>query len=128
MRSVGWIRVTYYEILQWVNNRVEESYVMNLSARKSTKENIECALVLSTAHITERTSEILTSDAIDGLVAYPKGEYGFFVYVPEESSEGISDCPKDLMACIEAAKERGCEWLMLERDAETMETLPTYDW
>ena len=101
---------------------------MSLRAKESAKENIESALVLSTAHITEQTSALLTSDAIDGLAVYPKGEYGFFVYVPEESSEDISDCPKDLMACIEAAKERGCEWLMLDRDAETLEALPTYDW
>ena len=101
-----------------------------MSSRESVEmsKSIERMLVLSTAHITQQTSELLAADAMGELVVYPKNGYGFFVLVPTEESQTVSDCTEDLQACMALAKESGCQWLMLDRDAETIETLPTYDW
>lgn len=91
-------------------------------------------LVLSTAHIRQETDtnfRLMTDDVPS--IFYPKVfqnegvEYGWFIPLIEgdEWSHTVSD---DLVAIRKLAEEQGCTWIMLDRDGETTEELPTYDW
>lgn len=75
-------------------------------------------LVISTGHLTEETCN-------SGKIGYEKGEYGVFVWVPPEVDE---DAPQDLRVCHHLARINDCDWLMFDRDADTVDELPLYDW
>jgi hypothetical protein len=84
---------------------------------------IEPMLVLSTAHLTEETCNQYVWRA--PFSAYPKGDYGWFVYVAEDSPE---DLPVDLEHCFEAARQQNACWIMFDRDAELDDTLQVFKW
>ena len=44
-----------------------------------------------------------------------------------EDLDGV-DMPDDLKACCERARDRGCEWIMFDRDADALPELASYDW
>ncbi|WP_242120214.1 hypothetical protein [Sphingomonas lacusdianchii] len=84
---------------------------------------IEPMLVLSTAHITQETCNTF-------LPTYPgpaweKGEYGWFIYVPEDVDETL---PVDLAACMALARAKSAFWIMLDRDEAQIDGLPVFDW
>lgn len=87
-------------------------------------------LDLSTAHISADTCNALCSAAAP-IIAYEKGEYGVFVHVQHTHFIGGDDdpaMPNDLMDCIQYARERDCTWIMFDRDALKISTLPIYNW
>lgn len=90
--------------------------------RSDTAAAIEPMLVLSTAHVTQATCNTFLP-AYDG-PAWEKGDYGWFIYVVEDTSA----LPPDLIACLALAREAGACWVMLDRDAAETPRLPTYDW
>ena len=92
-------------------------------------------LVLSTMHVSQSTAELLdigcpsihNGHCADG-IGYPKGDYGWFVYVPEEPEQD-SDIPADLLAVVVAfARAQACNWVMFDRDADKIDDLPVFDW
>ncbi|PZR92285.1 MAG: hypothetical protein DI537_13955 [Stutzerimonas stutzeri] len=91
-------------------------------------------LVLSTAHITAWTArnfDLLTDDVPD--IFFPKlsphddEELGWIIPIgPDiEWSHMVSE---DLVAIRKVAEREGCSWIMLDRDGDTIEELPSYDW
>lgn len=89
-------------------------------------------LVLSTAHISKATADWL--DSRDPKTDWPfcgghYGEYGWTFYC-HESNVGDDDhhIPDDLFALMVFARGRGCDNLLLDRDGEEVEGLPTFDW
>lgn len=94
-------------------------------------------LVLSTAHITEETSECLDNSAISSEQRVPlhfaKGEYGFLIPIIPFEPGDVEDRERweaypDLAAIRAVAEAAGCSWIMLDRDADTVDGLSTYDW
>lgn len=93
--------------------------------RNSTEEAgvIEHMLVLGTCHLTEHTcTEWLPAAPF---AAFAKGDYGWFVYVPDDEPD---DLPADLAECFALARGQHCEWIMFDRDQAAMGILPVYDW
>jgi len=84
---------------------------------------IEPMLVLSTGHLTEATCKVWLHNA--PFAVFAKGDYGWFVHVTDDEPD---DLPSDLAACLAAARERACIWVMFDRDADVVSTLPVYDW
>lgn len=83
---------------------------------------IEKLLVLSTAHLTP----IACNGYLPGFIhAYPKADYGWFVYVPAMLDE---DTPDSLADCLDFAHGHKIEWVMFDRDAPKVRGLPIYDW
>lgn len=84
-------------------------------------------LEASTSNLTESTVEWLNNET---LVVYPKATYGFFLAVPsEEDGEGFDhEWPEDLKTLVQFARDRRCEWVMIDRDVEPLRELPTYEW
>lgn len=101
-------------------------------------------LILSTAHISKSTAGRMTIEGAGtlqkaeetniGVVVYNKGEYGWLIpIVADELQEGEkfnheSETPEDLAAVLRFAIEHDCTWVMFDRDAEVVESLPKYDW
>ncbi len=89
---------------------------------------------LSTAHITEGAAGFLNSIYLtekSGLIVYKKDEYGWFVWVPDDMSDGYYNkklIPESLWRCIKYASENNCGYLMLDASAEIIEDLPEYEW
>lgn len=83
---------------------------------------IEPMLVLSTGNLTFETCNHWFAQSEHAV--FEKGDYGWFVYVGEPGD----DFPDDLRACMEIARQRGCCWIMFDRDAEASAELPSYDW
>lgn len=91
-------------------------------------------LELSTAHITEQTAEWIDDNLVFqntnilgtdmNIIAYQKGDYGWFIPLGQD----FDLVPADLKQVIEKAKQLKCDWIMLDRDAETVDGLRTYDW
>lgn len=106
---------------------------------------IEKVLVLSTAHISEKTANIIDGGkGINGISAYPF-KYGVFVYIGDIKAEKITDnkiektnlfksgqmlcsVPPELIECICKASEKGCQWILFDRDAGEDERLDTFAW
>ena len=84
---------------------------------------VSCMLELSTAHVCRKTGEQLTRDELMDVCTYPKGDYGWIVFVDVDA-----ECPEDLKRVMEYADEHRCAWIMFDRDAPECADLPTYEW
>ena len=87
---------------------------------------VRCFLDLSTAHLSEEDRTLLDACAghDTGEVLCARTPYGWFVYANEERPE-ISDT---LWGLFQAARERGCEYLLLDRDAPVLPDLAVFEW
>jgi len=89
-------------------------------------------LTLSTAHIQESTANLFDLNTDDLPIFYEKGTddgdtYGWFI--PIVAGEPFPHtCPTDLLAIRALAESQGCDWIMLDRDGDTTEALPTWEW
>lgn len=88
-------------------------------------------LDLSTGHLTEKTRERM--DEMPPMqCAYPHPDgFGWFVYVDTDPAnyEPGEDCPypPDLIACFKAARERDCDYILFDCDAEAVDYLDYYE-
>ena len=93
--------------------------------------DITKCITVSTAHVSEDTIGKLKQEPVTNkfcLAVYEKGEFGFWIYIPEYIWDMKHSLPEDLYRCMALAKEHNCEWLCLDRDGEEVAVLPTYDW
>jgi len=81
-------------------------------------------LVATTAHVTWEEAQYLDANG------YSRGEYGWFLHVGAEDHPvaGIEHPSPGLAGIIETAQRAGCVYLLLDRDADAVEGVPTYDW
>jgi hypothetical protein len=92
---------------------------------------IEKNLVVSTAHITERDSELLQS-GLSSVTAYDN-EYFYLVYLNKEiekqhlSENGFSEAFASLYE-FAAKHEENFRYLKLDRDGDELEGFPTFEW
>ena len=86
-------------------------------------------LCLSTAHLTLTTRELMDTDALPGSIFFPKSQYGWFMYVPEQQLlEAVSnDLPSDVTDCLSFACKLGMQWLMFDSDGPVFEELALYE-
>ena len=92
-------------------------------------------MVLSSGHISESTMDCFEMHTDGVPVHYEKGEYGWFVVVPERPYGELGDyvedpaaCPEDLKRVLAYARAEGCEWLCFDMSGPVMADLPTFDW
>ena len=83
-------------------------------------------LDLSSAHLSRKDRALL-----DACAGHDAGEllcattpYGWFVFACEERPQ-ISDT---LWALFQEARQHGCEYLLFDRDAATLDGFPVFDW
>ena len=92
-------------------------------------------LYLSTAHVSEATANWLDAqgEAAANYQAGPdmpeihiaKHVYGWFFYADEPPDEAW---PADLRAVMAYVRQQGCEYVNMDRDADTIDALPVHDW
>lgn len=83
---------------------------------------IQQLLVASTAHVTAGEREILDSQGT-------YGEYGWLLPVMSDLSVSNIDQPSaGLLGALKAARVYGCAYLLLDRDADPIDGVTTYDW
>jgi hypothetical protein len=106
------------------------------------KNNLEISkvLTLSTGHVTKDIADMLDEfSTYDPLVTncylevYNKNNYGWFIHThlgtEEKEIEKLSnEIPQVLWDLMTLARDNGCAWLELDRDAERLEDLPYFDW
>ena len=92
------------------------------------KMEIHHMLTLSTAHIDQKTCDLLTSAAenpsIVGIPVYEKKSYGWFIPV---SSHMPKRSTRPLTNCIVAALAAKCDWLCLDANGPIIPDIPTYE-
>lgn len=103
---------------------------------------IDRTLVLSTAHVSRATADILNGDAperdglkpaIDGHVA-DWGCWGWVVYTGGEVVPDIDEdsvlclMPADMFRVLLFARDHNCQFVRFDCDADTVSGLPTWDW
>lgn len=112
-----------HDMIDPANTRASQEHWSRLS------DSVESArmLVLSTAHLEEKTCNGYLAEC--PWAAFPKGDYGWFVYVPEDAATTETvDVPLGLRSVMHFARMRGYQWVMYDRDAPEIPDLPIYDW
>lgn len=91
---------------------------------------IENMLVTSTASISRDTGQRLdlSDGTLSDVIRYDKQNYGWFVFVPPSPVIDELNLPDDLRRLLHYARDLQCDWVMLDRDAVTIDALPIYDW
>lgn len=82
-------------------------------------------MVLSNSHVSSASAKHLESVTARGLPIVEGRDNGWWVYL---NSDEPMDCPQDLLDTISHARDRGCVWLMLDRDGPVNQNLPTFEW
>ena len=98
-------------------------------------------LVLSTAHVSNDTAELLNRECernaeyykYAGMVVRPSCSqlncantaFAWLVCVSGEHDEAY---PTDLRKVLEFAKQHGADWVSLDCEGDTIDELETYDW
>lgn len=104
--------------------------------------NIEKTLAVSTGNVLESDCELLKEHSnqerlTTSVIAYEKGEYGYWIYVPQDDNEDmlqfIVSARKDgfsdpFIVLMEHARKHECQWVMLDRDADVDPELQEYEW
>jgi hypothetical protein len=86
---------------------------------------IHTMLVVSTGHVTNEERHILDDNG------YSRGEYGWLLYVGNDANPVVEEIPSPspgLVGAIKTARNNGCTYLLLDRDAEPIDGIPVYQW
>lgn len=90
---------------------------------------------ISTAHLTKEVAERLTAEGNKNpWCPCAAWDYGYFLFLDElEASDGeVPQCLLDTRDWLRNLEDRGIlgssRWVRLDRDADTVDGLPTYDW
>lgn len=93
----------------------------------------------STSHVSETTRDWLdeqgriaaavrTSQDESPAIHIGKTDTGWFFYAPEDTDFAELEVPDDVIHLMQEARKRGCEYVMLDCDADTLDGLPVYEW
>ncbi|WP_298673135.1 hypothetical protein [uncultured Sphingomonas sp.] len=89
-------------------------------------------VVLSNSHITEATACLLDewaqTDPMQRPLSVADNHYGWFVSANPVAPADQDKLPADLAAALTFARDQGCTYLLLDRDAGTTGHLPESEW
>ncbi|MFB8378102.1 DUF5983 family protein [Paenibacillus taichungensis] len=140
-----WTGVSYLDFVKrfWLDNEdsldiLGEEFVgtalyfdaLQPALAETHNPTFEPMISLSTAHITPEADRLLQEGLkMEQLIHYPKAEYGYFICVLDKDAEMDETClPSCLQDILAYARSKGGQWVMLDRDADTVPDLPVYDW
>ncbi|MEJ7933844.1 hypothetical protein WG907_06165 [Sphingobium sp. AN558] len=112
-------------------SRLPEPPAEPVPPRRSPLE-IGTYLVLSTAHITLKSSERLNSWAASPPELQPiiiaSTCYGWFISSFEVEGEAAQAVPVEIVAIQSFARSLGCQYILLDCDGDVVADLPTFSW
>ena len=82
-------------------------------------------LIASTTHVTADEAQIPSDNG------HSRGEYGWFLYVGQPGDAVLTEIAPvsdGLAAVVSRTQQVRCPYVLLNRDAETLPGVPTYDW
>lgn len=79
--------------------------------------------VISTGHVSKKTDYLLSTGEIR---TYMRGPYGWILYVHPDQDLEPGYWPEELAAVADWARKQGFEYVLFDRDADTVEGLPIY--
>lgn len=131
-----WYRVAGYRVgNSFIADRVLLTGISYTDITSAVKPDLETCemLTLSTAHISEKTAEMLRMEPETnamGLSVYAKtggsnDYYGWFIYLVNVKNENV---PSDLADCIKLAQDNHCGILCMDCDGPVVLGLETFDW
>ncbi len=84
-------------------------------------------LDITTGHLPKRICERLGS--YEAVVAY-ETTWGWFMWVPQDPDDpdNTAGVPAEVLAVQRYARRYGCDYVLFDSDAETVEGLPVWDW
>lgn len=89
-------------------------------------------LTLSSSHISWQTTlkidKWLTLDPSDRPVSVADTHYGWFICALRSSFGDYLEIPDDLFHALTFARDQGCNYLLLDRDAPATDRLPCFEW
>ena len=113
--------------------------VESVSIDRPIDTRIVKVLDLSTAHLPQPVCASLP--LWDGVTAYPLStsddNYGWLLHVPDDPDGYTADytetdeadgLPAEVLAIQRFARGLGCDYVLLDRDAERIDALPAWDW
>ncbi len=116
--------------LEALQDKPFDTIKLAFAAANAQEKHFEHIWVIATSHVSKETAGALDADSINGLVVHGHGEYGWMINTVnldfEELAQG--NTPVELFAAVKACVDRHCDWLLLDRDADQVETLSTFDW
>lgn len=95
-------------------------------------EKVNCSecdrlMVMSTAHISKESAELLEIDNYTA-IAFPNPSGDGIIVSCCPGMDFYGDGADDIAACIDYAQERGCGYIRFDRDFPAFTDLPVYDW
>lgn len=93
----------------------------------STGLELPSMLVLSTSHLRQETAQLLEADEA-GVIRHEKGEYGWIIPIIDNPSNEPPPNLTDLVGIYGLARSVGATWIMLDRDADEVAGLETWEW
>ena len=91
--------------------------------------DIRTLLDLSTAHLPEQICDRL--DTIPGVIAHQTA-YGWLIFVPNHPGQSDehdgAQIPDVVLTILRYAPAAGCDYVLVEADADRIDALPTWDW
>jgi len=89
-------------------------------------------IALSSSHVSWATTltidEWMMCDPSDRPVSIADTHYGWVICTTPSSFHDRSAIPGDLLAALTFAREQGCDYLILDRDASATDRLPCFEW
>lgn len=106
--------------------------------------SIEKMMCLSTGHVSQETARQLEAKTgqrelicepgkapwVDLLIVYPHGEYGWLIVTNGAMDDHTvrAHVPSEFLPIFDKCEAEGCDWLLLDRDADLIDELPAFDW
>ena len=108
---------------------VHGALVEGVGGTVATAPPVRRLLDLSTAHLPQHLGSDGLS-AADGVTAYQLA-YGWLMWVPEDPDRHAADYPElppEVLTVQRYARRHGCDYVLFDRDADTVADLPTFTW
>jgi hypothetical protein len=89
--------------------------------------NVRRFLDLSTAHLANTTRDLWSCDWLRPSWA-SRTEYGWFIWSGTAEADDPEDhLPAEVVACRKFARTLGCDYILFDADAETVEGLEVFE-
>lgn len=89
-------------------------------------------LLISTVHVPKAVAELLDAWAValpaHRPVTVAPTQFGWFVSTREAAGAAAADIPIELNAIQRLGRERACDFVLLDCDAEVLPELPVFGW
>lgn len=84
-------------------------------------------LDVSTANLPQEVCQHL--GGFPGVIAHEHDEYGWLLWVPTDLNEpGREKVPAEVWTILVYARSHGCDYVLIDRDADAEPDLPRWDW